>query len=177
MNEQHDHLMRSSRPSASGRIWIGILVGVALGVGPSGWSAEQPAQEAVAAPESAEAIVENLTLQIPQSVFIDRQDAGIKDPFFPESSRAWNGDDSKVTPVALPIAVKIEKLVFLRGITGQAGDRVALLNNQTFKEGDTVNLKLRDGTLLKVTMVTILDTSVEFTVEGQTETCTKQLED
>jgi hypothetical protein len=155
-----------------------MFVALALGTGPALLgAAEESAEGATPAPTSAETIVQDLTRQIPQSVFIDRQEPGIRDPFFPGSTRVWKGGKPDQPPEPLSMDEKIDELVFLRGITGQEGDKVALLNNQTFKVGDTVKLKLRDGSPLKVTMVKILETSVAFTVEGQTKTWTKQLED
>jgi hypothetical protein len=166
----------SARSTERGRQWIAALAALLLGLASVGQAAEPAAAEEEAAAAPPEASVEDLTLEIPQSVFIDRQGPGIRDPFFPESSRSWGERQASTDPV-LPIKEKIEKLVLLKGITGQVGDKVALLNNQTFKVGDTVRLRLSDGTYLRLTMVKILETSVEFTVEGQEGTFTKQLED
>jgi len=151
-------------------------VGVVLVAAPRAWAAEEAADGTQSVLQTPEEVIEELELQIPQSVFVARKEAGVRDPFFPESQRRWDSEDTEQTPIALPITEKIQQFVFLRGITGQEGDKVALLNNQTFKAGDTVKLKLRDGTLITVTVAKILETSVEFTVEGQAETFVKQLE-
>jgi hypothetical protein len=110
---------------------------------------------------------------------VAKKEEGIRDPFFPQSTRSWNStglDDPSRNPPST-VEERVERYVTLRGITGQAGDKVALLNNQTFKAGDTVSLRLRDGQPpLNVTMQKVLDVSVEFTVEGATKTFEKQLE-
>ena len=74
----------------------------------------------------------------PQSVFVipvSKQDG--RDPFYPNSTRI--GTQPVTVPVVLPANVE------LKGISGSADRRLALINNQTLAEGETAEVKTSQG--------------------------------
>jgi len=65
--------------------------------------------------------------------------------------------------------------VSLRGVTGQEGDKVALLNNRPCKAGDKVTLRLSGDLELNVTVLQVREDSVVFTVQGSSKEYEKRL--
>src|SRR5437016_12077662 len=74
---------------------------------------------------------------IPKSVFVSEGDIG-KDPFFPNSVRRRPKvpDDS-----GKPVIRDFSQLLVLKGITGPAEKRIALINNLTFAKGEEGEVK------------------------------------
>jgi hypothetical protein len=106
-----------------------------------------------------------VSVSIPQSVFFVDLEKG-RDPFYPKAPRGGGGN---TTPVPKPVSLDdlVERFIVLRGITGQEGNRVALINNQTFKVGDASEVRLGSADQkMKVTLLRILDRAVVFKVEG-----------
>jgi len=110
--------------------------------------------------------------EIPQSIFLVGAEGG-RDPFFPMAT------DQTVTnsvPVPEDPDTLARKFIVLRGITGPVGNKVALLNNTTFKLGDTNSVRLVTGqSRLNVTVIAIEESSVRFRVEGGSEEHKKTL--
>ena len=131
--------------------------------------AAQPAKPAPAAkskPAAASTNAAPVVLEPPQSVFYvptSMEDAA-KDPFFPKSTRL-----RKVVPVASntsapppPVPVKLE----LKGISGTANQRLAIINTYTFGVGEEAELSSgNDKTRLKV--LEINTDSVVIQVRGE----------
>lgn len=121
------------------RILVCCLVLVILGPAPSLQSAPpgNASQPAVTNAPIAEP-------PIPRSVFDDKLPQG-KDPFFPMSTRR----DAVVAPVsAAPqkpaMDLSVTNLV-LKGISGSADRRLAIINNSTFAVGEDVEVNTTSG--------------------------------
>jgi hypothetical protein len=143
----------------------------ALMVGWMGWGGGQAAERGA---EPATGTALEARFEIPKSVFVLDREKG-RDPFFPKSTR-WSPKET-VKPDALPLDVLIERQVRLVGITGPEGNRVALINNQNFKVGDTAEVRLTDRQRVAVTLLRILERSVAFRVEGSDREYEKALAD
>jgi hypothetical protein len=99
---------------------------------------------------------------VPKSVFVPSG----KDPFFPNSTRPTAGSQKPdVSPTPAPVDASMLRL---RGITGPADHRIALINNRTFAPGEQGEVSAREGKLL-IRCVEIRERSVLVTVEGQPE--------
>jgi|ERR1051326_604716 TRAP-type mannitol/chloroaromatic compound transport system permease large subunit len=108
-----------------------------------------------------------------KSVFVDDPKFG-KDPFFPKSTRRV------VQIVAPPIAVspgnfsQIFNGIALKGISGVAGKRLALLNNRTFQAGEEFDFRFNNQ-IFKVRCIEVREKSVVIGIEGTPETKEIQL--
>lgn len=97
-----------------------------------------------------------------------------QDPFFPDSQRR---DPRPVKPAnnntgkaAAPVPIKNPaQHVVLRGITGSASKRLALINNTAFAVGEEQTVQTLDGPI-RVKCVQILERSVLVSLDGQSET-------
>jgi hypothetical protein len=135
-------------------LWlVGLLIGPAAGC----WGAESAEPET-----NKEARGEEL-FNIPKSVFVFDQERG-RDPFYPRSTRFRSREPEPAPTVSVDGLV--ERYVRLVGITGTEENRVALINDQTFKEGDAADVRLTDRQRLRVTVVRVLERSVVIRVEG-----------
>ena len=119
---------------------------VSLSFAPDGFAAKAP--ESVSDSPAAS----NAAAVIPRSVFDYR--AG-RDPFFP---------NRVVKPVATAAAATLPKL-FLKGVTGSAERRVALINDRTFTKGESGEVKLGTNTF-KFRVIDIKEKSVTLECEG-----------
>jgi acetolactate synthase small subunit len=82
-----------------------------------------------------------------------------KDPFFPNRRL----QDDKATPQ--PHSTKPQELV-LRGVTGSADRRVALINDLVFTKGETGKIKVGTNTF-RIRVIDIREKSVIIDREGQ----------
>ncbi len=89
---------------------------------------------------------------------------GAKDPFFTSSARRT----PKLVTGKTVAPVDQTKDLILRGLTGSKSRRLALINNQTFSEGEQADVKVPIGKI-RVRCVEIRDQSVIITVEGSAE--------
>lgn len=94
---------------------------------------------------------------IPKSIFMDDVNVG-KDPFFPRSTR--RGPQIK----DVPIMETIQDLL-LKGVSGSATRRLAIINNKTFEVGEEGELKIQ-GQTVRVKCVEIKDKSVLIRING-----------
>jgi hypothetical protein len=99
----------------------------------------------------------------PKSVFVHNDPAG-KDPFFPNRRHGT----TMVIDTNKPIPTVNTDALFLKGFTGTADRRIALINNQTFAKGEEGEVKLGSGKV-KIRVVEIKDKSVIIEIEGQSE--------
>ncbi len=99
---------------------------------------------------------------IPKSVFQDDAKNG-KDPFFPKSARRAARIPSSTETVVAPIVQ-----LALKGISGPANRRFALINNQTLAVGETAQVRIPNGQV-KVHCWEIRNDSVIVSVEGDPE--------
>lgn len=114
-----------------------------------------------AASASADAVSTNtIDIASRKSVFQDDLKNG-RDPFFPRSAR--RGPKITATEIAAPRAHLV-----LKGITGAANRRFALINNQTLSAGETASVRITDGQV-QVHCLEIREDSVLVTVEGNPE--------
>jgi len=97
-----------------------------------------------------------------KSVFQDDAKNG-KDPFFPRSTRRG---PKAATAVAEVVAPKVH--LVLKGITGAANRRFALINNQTLVVGETASVRVANGQV-RVHCLEIRSDSVLVSVEGSPE--------
>jgi len=97
-----------------------------------------------------------------KSVFVNNAGFG-KDPFFPTSTRR-GAVKGPVTQPDLPVV----PLLSLKGISGQKGHRLAIINNRTFEVGEEAELKF-GGQSLRVRCVEIRDDGVTVNVNGQNQ--------
>ena len=98
----------------------------------------------------------------PKSVFVHNDPAG-KDPFFPNRVRG-----TAIVISTKPTPTVNTDALFLKGFTGTADRRIALINNQTFAKGEEGEVKLGSGKV-KIRVVEIKDKSVIIEIEGQSE--------
>jgi hypothetical protein len=128
---------------------------------PSGEAAE------TATPPASDGVTNAPAVSIPKSVFFIDKEKG-RDPFYPRNPRRGGGSVSPTPdPVIKSVDELVDRFVVLRGITGQEGNRVALINNQTFKVGDSTDVRLGAGDQrLNLTLLKILERSVVFKAVG-----------
>ena len=98
---------------------------------------------------------------VPKSIFVDDPKIG-RDPFYPKSTRRTE----KVAP-GQPVLAPITQLS-LKGISGPANRRFALINNQTIGVGETASVRVGLG-LVKVRCWEINESSVVISMEGNPE--------
>lgn len=96
-----------------------------------------------------------------KSVFEDNSKTG-KDPFFPSSTRRVVESPSTEPLVAANVQL------LLKGISGPANRRFALINNQPLGVGETAFVRISGGQI-KVHCWEIRENSVIVTVEGNPE--------
>jgi len=112
-----------------------------------------PLEKTNAAPEEAVA---------QKSVFEDDLKNG-KDPFFPKSMRRGEKSPAINAQVVAPVVQ-----LALKGISGPANRRFALINNQPLAVGETAYVRIATGQV-KVRCVEIRESSVIVSVEGDPE--------
>jgi hypothetical protein len=98
---------------------------------------------------------------IPQSVFVDEFQKG-KDPFFPNSSRRQPVPPADVVLAAPPPSSEFK----LKGITGPANRRFALINNRDFEVGEKGSV-YAGGKKITIKCEKIGPRSAWITIEGQ----------
>lgn len=98
------------------------------------------------------------------AVFSDDTLAG-KDPFFPNSIRRQE-TVVRVTPAGstAPVVSYLSHL-FLKGISGLDGQKLALINNSTVAQGELAEIRL-SGQILKIRCREIRERSVIVELEG-----------
>ncbi len=101
---------------------------------------------------------------VPKSVFVSNDSRG-KDPFFPNRSRL--AQPTTVTSSVTNTAPNLNDLQ-LKGITGTAERRTALINNLTFGKGEEGEVRARNGKI-KIRVLEIRDKSVLLQIEGLAE--------
>jgi hypothetical protein len=84
-----------------------------------------------------------------------------RDPFFPNSARLQSGTVKSADPKARPTIS-----LLLKGISGNGINRVALINNTTFKAGDTGMVTANNGAKVEVTCLSIGDESALVESQG-----------
>lgn len=102
------------------------------------------------------------TNAIPKSIFQDDARNG-KDPFFPKSTRRAEKLPTATENVVAPLVQ-----LALKGISGPANRRFALINNQTLATGETAVVRIGNGQV-KVHCWEIREDSVIVSVEGNPE--------
>jgi hypothetical protein len=96
-----------------------------------------------------------------KSVFVDRANFG-RDPFYPNSTRR-----KSLEPVpSEPVVVNFGNLA-LKGVSGTAERRLAIINNKTFEVGEEAELRV-SGQVVKVKCTEIRAKSVIISVNGVT---------
>jgi hypothetical protein len=99
-----------------------------------------------------------------KSVFVDNAQFG-KDPFFPKSGRRVVTIEPSTTNMVIDSSGPVSSLI-LKGVSGVAGKRLAIINNKTFEVGEEGALKVGNQ-IYKVRCVEIRDKSVIINVNGQ----------
>ena len=160
-------LMLTRCPSL--RAWTLPLAAALLGLTLTTRAAQTPpapADKAKATTNAAPA-----ELELPKSVFIipATSEEG-KDPFFPLSTRL-HPPPPVVTPTTTNVAPAVVQLVQLdlKGISGAANHRLAIINNQTFEVGEEGEVAVNPGRV-RVVCKEIKDDSVLVFVNGQART-------
>jgi hypothetical protein len=95
---------------------------------------------------------------LPKSVFVDDVAVG-KDPFFPRSTR--RGPQVKEVVTSIESTPDLQ----LKGVSGTATRRLAIINNKTFEVGEEGEIKLK-GQSVRVKCVEIKDKSVLVKING-----------
>jgi hypothetical protein len=134
-------------------VWLGTVV-----VG----AANEPAKPAT---EPAAPVNPAFGIALPRSVFVSESSVG-KDPFNPRSVRRL--PVARVTdkvPVAATV-VDRSNLLNLRGVSGPAARRIALINNLTFVAGEEGSVRTTAG-MLKIRVLEVLEKSVRVVIEGE----------
>jgi hypothetical protein len=101
--------------------------------------------------------------EIPQSLFVDEFQTG-KDPFFPNSVRRQPAQP--VTALVATAAPPPSSEFNLKGITGPANRRFALINNRDFEAGEKGSV-YAGGKKVTIKCEKIGPRSVWITLEGQ----------
>jgi len=96
-----------------------------------------------------------------------------KDPFFPKSSRravqvVTTSTSTGPAPDVSAFA-QIQNSLALKGVSGTAGKRLALINNRTLEVGEQTEFKINNQ-IIKIRCVEIRDKSVVIGLEGTAET-------
>jgi hypothetical protein len=95
-----------------------------------------------------------------KSVF-DVTSSPVKDPFFPHTTR-----------LPIPVAavtnapVADTSALVLNGLSGAAGQRLAMINNQTLGEGEWAEIRCRGGVKIRIHLLEIKDSSVIVKTEN-----------
>jgi hypothetical protein len=109
------------------------------------------------------AVTTNLTQAVPRSVFI--QPASSRqgcDPFFPTSVRPYI--TASVAPTNGPTADLTS--VYIKGISGTAEHRLAIINDVTFAAGDEAEVFTSQGRI-RIRCLMVLDDSAVIEAAGQ----------
>ena len=101
-------------------------------------------------------------LPVPESIF-NLAAQTTKDPFFPLSTRQPAGVTNNAAP-----AFSVSEFV-LKGLSGSAHNRLALINNRTFAVGDTNTITTPSGKI-NVRCMKIKENSVILRADPQHET-------
>jgi hypothetical protein len=117
---------------------------------------------------SEKPLIKNQGLSVPQSTFVDKQDAG-KDPFFPNSARRRETIARVVPTNNVPQMSALLSKLSLKGISGIKGQPLALINNSTIAEGELAEIRCGQQ-LVKVRCLEIRDSSVLVELYGTSET-------
>jgi hypothetical protein len=143
---------------------------LALGLSVAG-AADKPA--APASPGATAKVNALLGVAIPEATFNSTMSGG-KDPFFPQSNRL-----APKTPLLTPAVVtEVNRahLLTLRGISGPATRRIALINNTTFVAGEAGTVRTVAGTL-KIRVQTVEDKIVTLLIDGDSQPRQLELDD
>lgn len=99
-------------------------------------------------------------IEVPISVFVIPTNAADgRDPFFPESMRFASGSTNT------PAAVTLQVTFTLQGISGAAGNKLAIINGRTLAEGEETDLVV-NGTRIRLRCVAIKNDSVTVEAGG-----------
>jgi hypothetical protein len=109
-------------------------------------------------------------IERPLSVFDDKAASPIRDPFFPKSTRPPYFQPKEV-PGSKEAAARVPeiKLTLKSIIVGSGGKNLAMINNQTFQEGESGMVRLPSGGQVRVRCVKINDRSVTVAIEGKND--------
>ena len=100
--------------------------------------------------------------EIRKSIFNDDPKSG-RDPFFPNSTRRAERTPLAEEPLVAPIVQ-----LSLKGISGPAGRRFALINNQPLAPGESAMVRVTGGQV-KVHCWEIRESSVVISIAGDPE--------
>lgn len=128
---------------------LACLLGVALESFGAPQKPTPPAAETTAAPDGKE--------EFPQAEFDER---GGKDPFFPNRVLV------PVVKASNPKTVDVSRLLQLKGFSGTANRRLAIVNNQTFEVGEEREVTTSGGKI-KIRCVEIRADSVLVELPNQ----------
>lgn len=101
-------------------------------------------------------------VSVQKSIFVDNLKSG-RDPFYPRSIRRSEREPVLDAKTAAPIVQ-----LFLKGISGPANRRFALINNQPLAAGEDAYVRISGGQV-KVHCWEIREDSVVISVEGDPE--------
>jgi len=154
--------MQTPRPSH--RTWTLRLTVALLGLAFAAAAAQGPAASAGRAQAATKAAPSEP--EPPKSVFGNSGNSPQgKDPFFPQSTRRLPAPPQVVshgTTNQTALVVELE----LKGISGAANRRLAIINNRTFETGEEGEVASTLG-LLRITCKEIKDDSVRVLINGQ----------
>jgi hypothetical protein len=130
-----------------------------------GWSlahAAPPGKEKSAPATAVRTETASSEVEIPRSVFVipATPEEG-RDPFFPNSNRLSAG--TRTTKLAAPVPAEVS--LVLNGLSGTPEHRLAIINYQTFAEGDEAEVTTRSGRV-RVRCVEIKGETVVVEVAG-----------
>ena len=154
--------MQTSRPSP--RAWTLPLTVALLGLAFAAGAAQSPAASAGRAKAPTKAAASDP--EPPKSVFNNPANPQQgKDPFFPQSTRRLPAPPQVVSHGATNQPVVVADLE-LKGISGAANRRLAIINNRTFETGEEGEIASSSGQV-RITCQEIKDDSVRVLVNGQ----------
>jgi hypothetical protein len=152
-------------PCSPFRAWTLPLAAALLGLAFAAHAAQTPAASSGQA--KATTNVAPAEPEPPKSAFINPSTPQEgKDPFFPQSTRLRKSPVVATATTNLPpVVVELE----LKGISGAANRRLAIINNRTFEANEEGAVSTTSGPV-RITCKEIKDDSVRVLVNGQERT-------
>ncbi len=158
MNLSRHHCMKSFRLISLGWTAAAVVLFLALAAGARGANTNT---NTVAGKADAATNAGPVELPVPKSVF-ELTVVPTKDPFFPLSLR-------QPLPTATNSLAYSASSFLLKGLSGSAGRRLALINNRTLADGETTEITTAAGKI-KIHCVQIKESSVIIRADNQSET-------
>jgi hypothetical protein len=146
-------MIQNVKQQSSATVHAAVLASALLSLSLVGAPAPAPTAATPGTPEEPQLI---------KSVFVDRPNFG-RDPFFPNSTRR-----GRLVETNRVEAVANFNNIVLKGISGTAEKRLAIINNKTFEVGEEGDLRV-GGPATRIKCVEIREKSILISINGVTK--------